>query len=289
MPRRARPGNRTGLTGRRGTASVATMSDTPTHPAAAPPATGIPDSAVRLRGLVRAFAGRRALGPLDLDVPAGRTLALVGPSGCGKSTLLRALVGLVAPDAGSIELLGTPLEARTLPGLRLRTGYVIQEGGLFPHLTAADNVGLLPRDRGWDAARIAARVRVLADLVQLPAALLARHPAELSGGQRQRVALMRALALDPDLLLLDEPLGALDPMIRARLREDLAGLFRALGKTVILVTHDLAEAAALGDAVLLLREGQVAQHGSWHDLVERPADDFVRAFVAAQAGIGAHA
>jgi osmoprotectant transport system ATP-binding protein len=257
------------------------MAPEPTSPAPGP--ADIPDSAVRMRGVARAFAGRRALGPLDLDVPSGRTLALLGPSGCGKSTLLRLLVGLVRPDTGAIEVLGTPLTTRTLPALRLRTGYVIQEGGLFPHLTASGNVALVARDLGWSGSRIAERLDALATLVHLPAELLARHPAELSGGQRQRVALMRALMLDPELLLLDEPLGALDPMIRARLQEELGELFRALGKTVILVTHDLAEAAALGDETVLLEDGRIAQRGAWKDLLERPASPFVSAFVAAQA------
>ena len=258
---------------------------TPATPhAPGPPGAGIPDSAVRLRGVLRAFAGRLALGPLDLDVPAGRTLALLGPSGCGKSTLLRLLVGLVRADAGAIDVFGTPLTAASLPALRLRTGYVIQEGGLFPHLTAADNIALVARDLGWDAPRITQRLNDLARLVHLPDELLGRYPGELSGGQRQRVALMRALLLDPELLLLDEPLGALDPMIRRRLQDELGELFQRLGKTVIFVTHDLAEAAALGDDTVLLRDGAIVQRGPWRDLVEHPADAFVREFVAAQAG-----
>jgi osmoprotectant transport system ATP-binding protein len=258
------------------------MSPPAAPPARSPGGAGIPDSAIRLAGVVRAFAGRRVLGPLDLEAPAGRTLVLLGPSGCGKSTLLRLLVGLAVPDAGTIELLGTPLAAATLPALRLRTGYVIQEGGLFPHLSAADNVALVAREQGWSRERITQRLNDLAELVHLPSEALARLPGELSGGQRQRVALMRALALDPELLLLDEPLGALDPMIRRRLRDDLGELFRRLGKTVLFVTHDLAEAAALGDEVVLLREGAIVQRGPWRDLVDRPADAFVREFVAAQ-------
>jgi osmoprotectant transport system ATP-binding protein len=259
------------------------MSPSSTPGAPDPTPSGIPDNAVRLEGVTRAFAGRRVLGPLDLEAATGRTLALLGPSGCGKSTLLRILIGLVPADGGRVEVLGTPLGAATLPALRLRMGYVIQEGGLFPHLTAADNVALVARERGWDRPRITARLEALAALVHLPLDLLGRFPAELSGGQRQRVALMRALALDPELLLLDEPLGALDPMIRASLQEELGELFRTLGKTVILVTHDLAEAAALGHTTVLLRDGVIAQQGPWRDLIERPADAFVRAFVAAQA------
>jgi osmoprotectant transport system ATP-binding protein len=181
-----------------------------------------------------------------------------------------------------VTILGVEQTAATLPGLRLRMGYVVQEGGLFPHLSAAGNVALVPRDQGWDEARIAPRLRELATLVRLDAGLLSQYPAQLSGGQRQRVALMRALVLDPDILLLDEPLGALDPMIRVELQDELGALFATLGKTVLLVTHDLAEAAALADDLVLLRDGRIVQRGSWSDLVERPADGFVRAFVAAQ-------
>jgi osmoprotectant transport system ATP-binding protein len=237
---------------------------------------------IRLAGVTRSYEGRRVLGPLDLDVPARSTLALVGPSGCGKSTLLRLVVGLLSPDAGTIEVAGTPLTPATKDRLRLGMGYVIQEGALFPHLTAADNVALIARDQGWPENRVAQRTEQLAQLAQFPRELLVRYPAQLSGGQRQRVALMRALVLDPAVLLFDEPLGALDPMIRAKLQDELAALFRTLAKTVLFVTHDLAEAAFVADEVVLMREGQVVQRGTVKDLVERPADPFVTEFVRAQ-------
>ena len=237
---------------------------------------------IRLLGVTRSYEGRRVLGPLTLDVPARRTLALVGPSGCGKSTLLRLVVGLLAPDEGSIEVDGTRVTAETRDRLRLGMGYVIQEGALFPHLTAADNVALLARDQRWSESAIAQRTDELARLAHFPQELLARYPAQLSGGQRQRVALMRALVLDPAILLFDEPLGALDPMIRAKLQDELAQLFRTLAKTVLFVTHDLAEASFVADEIALLREGRIVQRGTAQDLVERPAEPFVTEFVRAQ-------
>jgi len=237
---------------------------------------------ITLQGVTRSYDGRRVLGPLTLDVPARRTLALVGPSGCGKSTLLRLVVGLLSPDEGSIEVDGTRVTADTRDRLRLGMGYVIQEGALFPHLTAGENVALLARDQRRSESAIAQRVDELARLAHFPQELLARYPAQLSGGHRQRVALMRALVLDPKVLLFDEPLGALDPMIRAKLQDELAQLFRTLSKTVLFVTHDLAEAAFLTDEVVLLREGRIVQRGTARDLVERPAEPFVTEFVRAQ-------
>ncbi len=237
-----------------------------------------------LTNVTKAFAGRPALGPLTLDLPAGKTTVLIGPSGCGKSTLLRLLIGLVAPDSGFVTFDGTPVTAATARAVRLRTGYVIQDGGLFPHLTARGNVSLMARHLGWDRARTDARVAELAALTRFPIDGLDRHPQQLSGGQRQRVGLMRALMLDPAALLLDEPLGALDPLVRADLQTDLRDIFQTLGKTVVLVTHDLGEAAFFADRVALLRDGQIVQQGSPADLWRRPADPFVTRFVQAQRG-----
>jgi osmoprotectant transport system ATP-binding protein len=239
-----------------------------------------------LRDVSKAFAGRTALGPLSLEVPAGRTTALIGLSGCGKSTLLRMLIGLVEPDAGAVEFAGEPVTPATARGVRLRVGYVIQDGGLFPHLTARENVTLMARHLSRDRAATAARVTELADLTHFPGDGLDRFPHQLSGGQRQRVGLMRALMLDPDALLLDEPLGALDPLIRADLQTELRDIFRSLGKTVVLVTHDLTEAAYFAERVVLLRDGQVVQEGTLADLWHRPADPFVTRFVQAQRGPG---
>jgi len=194
---------------------------------------------------------------------------------------------LAAPDTGELLFDGAPITpARVLP-LRHRTGFVVQGGGLFPHLSARDNVTLLARHLGWAVERRDARVAELAELARLDRALLARHPAELSGGQCQRVALMRALMLDPDVLLLDEPLGALDPMIRSELQVDLRAAFATLGKTVVLVTHDLAEAAFFGGEVVLMNEGRVVQRGPLAQLVAAPADPFVTRFVQAQRSLRA--
>ena len=229
----------------------------------------------RLRG-VRKLWGAQLAVDVDLELPRGRTTVLLGPSGCGKSTLLRLCMGLLLPEAGEILFDGAPLDRSA----RRRIGYVIQDGGLFPHLTAAENVALAARDR--PRAAVDARLATLAELVQLPASLLQRYPLELSGGQRQRVSLMRALALDPEALLLDEPFGALDPIIRAELQQDLRRIAQSLKKTVVMVTHDLGDAGALADDVILLRAGRVVQRGALATLVRAPADPFVTQFIEAQ-------
>jgi osmoprotectant transport system ATP-binding protein len=235
-----------------------------------------------LRGVRKAFDGQAAVRDVTLDVPRGRTTVLLGPSGCGKSTLLRLMAGLLAPDAGEVIFDGVPLTAASARGLRQRIGFVVQDGGLFPHLTARGNVTLLARHLGHPRDGVERRLAELLELTRLPADLLDRYPVQLSGGQRQRVSLMRALLLDPPLLLLDEPLGALDPLIRSDLQADLRRIFRTLGKTVVLVTHDLGEAAFLGDDIVLLQEGRVVQRGPFADLTGRPADPFVTRFVNAQ-------
>jgi len=195
------------------------------------------------------------------------------------------MIGLLAPDSGAVMFDGESLAGADLPMVRRRMGYVIQEGGLFPHLTARRNVTLMARHLGWDPRRVDARVAELADLTHLALDALERYPVQLSGGQRQRVGLMRALMLDPEILLLDEPLGALDPMIRAELQDELREIFRALRKTVILVTHDMGEAGHLGDTIVLMRGGRIVQQGGLRDLVETPAEDFVRRFVHAQRSV----
>jgi osmoprotectant transport system ATP-binding protein len=231
-----------------------------------------------LRQVSKSYGETAALSPLDIDIAAGSTTVLIGSSGSGKSTLLRLLNRLIRPTTGA----GEPMTEANAPALRRRMGYVIQDGGLFPHLTARGNAALLARHLGWDRPRIDARLAELAALTHFPADGLARYPAELSGGQQQRVALMRALMLDPAVLLLDEPLGALDPMIRFELQTELRDIFRSLGKTVVLVTHDMGEAAYLGDTLVLLRAGRIVQQGSAADLVRAPADAFVARFVTAQ-------
>ncbi len=222
------------------------------------------------------------LAPLDLRVPRGNTLVLIGPSGCGKSTLLRLIAGLITPDSGCISFEGTFLTPASIRQARQRMGYVIQEGGLFPHLRVRDNVTVMAHYLRRDADWIETRLGELARLVHLPGALMTRFPAELSGGQRQRVSLMRALMLDPDLLLLDEPLAALDPMIRFRLQQELKGIFDQLGKTVVMVTHDIAEAAFFSQTLVLMREGHIVQTGSFRELAQTPAEPFVEQFIKAQ-------
>ncbi len=242
-----------------------------------------PGHVIELRGVSKAFNGVEVLHPTTLSLDRGVSV-LLGPSGSGKSTILRLLTGLSMPTSGEVRLWGQPVSPATLAGVRKRLGYVIQEGGLFPHLTSADNVALAARYFGWEESRVQARLAELCALTHFPAGGMTRYPAQLSGGQRQRVGLMRALMLGPELLLLDEPLGALDPMIRAELRADLLEIFRRLGQTVVLVTHDLAEAAFFADRVVLLRDGGVVQQGPMTDLLDRPADPFVTRFVGAQSG-----
>lgn len=226
-----------------------------------------------------------AVDDVSLRVEAGETVALIGPSGCGKSTLLKLAAGLVWPQQGSVIVADRTLAPGNVLEIRHRIGYVIQSGGLFPHMSAEDNVTLaarfLKKERQW----IEARVAELADLVQLPRDALERFPSNLSGGQRQRVSLMRALMLDPAVLLLDEPLGALDPMVRHGLQEDLRRLFERLGKSVLLVTHDMAEAAFFARNIVLMREGKIVQRGTYKDLIEAPAEQFVSDFVQAQRGL----
>jgi osmoprotectant transport system ATP-binding protein len=207
---------------------------------------------------------------------------LIGPSGCGKSTLLRLMIGLLWPDTGTVRFDGTLVNRDSVATIRPRMGYVIQDGGLFPHLTAGSNVTLMAGYMGWDRGRRQSRLQELAELTRFPMAGLERYPVQLSGGQRQRVSLMRALMLDPAVLLLDEPLGALDPLIRADLQTDLRRIFERLGKTVVLVTHDITEAAFFGGEIVLLREGRIVQRGRMEDLVGDPAEPFVTQFIRAQ-------
>jgi osmoprotectant transport system ATP-binding protein len=237
-----------------------------------------------LQDVSKRFGSTQALHPLSLRLATGRTSVLLGPSGCGKSTLVRLLNGLLHPDSGRVLFDGQPLpsEEGALLAVRRRVGYALQGGGLFPHLTGEENVTLMARHLRWDAARTRERLAALVELTRFPGDALARYPAQLSGGQRQRVALMRALMLDPDVLLLDEPLGALDPLVRHELQGDLRAIFARLRKTVVLVTHDLAEAGFLGDDILLMRDGRVVQQGSIADLEVRPADPFVTRFIQAQ-------
>ena len=238
-----------------------------------------------LKGISKTYGQNIVVHPLDLNLQAEKTYVLLGPSGCGKSTLLRLMIGLIPADTGAAFIDDQEVTRQNVLDLRRKVGYVIQDGGLFPHLTAAQNTALTARYLGWENRRIEDRIRELSALTHFPADGLNRYPAQLSGGQRQRVGLMRALMLDPAVLLLDEPLGALDPLVRCELQDDLRKIFRSLRKTVVIVTHDLHEAAFFADEVIVLRAGHVLQRGTIDQLVHSPADPFVTQFINAQRSV----
>jgi osmoprotectant transport system ATP-binding protein len=237
---------------------------------------------LELIDVAKSFGTAQVLQPTTVRFQRGRTTVMIGPSGCGKSTLLRIIIGLIEPDQGQVLIGGQRLTAANVMQLRRQIGYVIQDGGLFPHLSAVDNVGLLARHLGWSKPQIRQRAAELAELTRLPDDALDKYPAQLSGGQRQRLGIMRALMLDPELILLDEPMGALDPLVRYDLQEDLRKIFQSLGKTVVMVTHDMGEAGFFGDRVLLLGAGRIVQDGTLEELLESPADEFVERFITAQ-------
>lgn len=237
---------------------------------------------LELINVSKSYNGHVVLQPTSLVIEPGKTTVLIGPSGCGKSTVLRIIVGLVVPDAGTVKLDGVELTSASAMQLRTKMGYVIQDGGLFPHLTARDNVAIMASHLGWEAQKMKTRVEELAGLVRLPIELVDRYPSQMSGGQRQRVGIMRALMLDPDVILLDEPMGALDPLVRADLQQDLRDIFQRLNKVVVMVTHDMGEAGFFGNNVLLLGDGRIVQQGTIEEMIRSPADDFVRRFISAQ-------
>jgi osmoprotectant transport system ATP-binding protein len=224
--------------------------------------------------------GEPAVDRLSLTVPAGEICVLVGPSGGGKTTALKLVNRLIPLTGGDIRIDGTSVNDQDVTQLRRGIGYVIQNIGLFPHMTVGDNVATVPRLLGWKRRQIEERVAELLELVGLEQDDAKRYPAELSGGQRQRVGLARALAADPPLLLMDEPFGALDPITRLRLQTELKRLHREVAKTVIFVTHDIDEAISMGDRIAILREGGIlAQYDTPDAILQRPADDFVATFI----------
>jgi osmoprotectant transport system ATP-binding protein len=228
------------------------------------------------------YPGREelAVDELSLDIPGGSFCVLVGPSGGGKTTALKMVNRLVSYDSGDIRIDGRSVRDLPVVELRRGIGYVIQQVGLFPHMTVGDNVATVPRLLGWERARTAARVAELLELVGLEPGDAGRYPAQLSGGQRQRVGLARALAADPPVLLMDEPFGALDPITRARLQQELRRLHREVAKTVIFVTHDIDEAITMGDRIAILREGgKLAQYDTPDAILAHPADAFVDQFI----------
>jgi osmoprotectant transport system ATP-binding protein len=235
-----------------------------------------------LQNIYKTFEGRLVLTDVDLTVPKGATHALIGSSGSGKTTLLRVTLGLIPFDKGYVKINEQALLSFSPVEWADRIGYVPQDGGLFPHISGFENVCLIAKLRGWNKQKIESRVEELRKLVGLEAPMLGRFPFELSGGQQQRVAIMRAAMMDPAVMLLDEPMAALDPLIRRSLQQELKSIFQRLDKTVLLVTHDLGEAVFLAEQITLLHEGRIVQTGTYRDLLLNPADPFVTAFINAQ-------
>lgn len=241
---------------------------------------------IRLEGIEVAYDGVQVLKEISTIIPRGSTTAVVGPSGCGKTTFLKLINGLVRPKKGVLLLEGKPLDYPQILQIRRGMGYVMQESGLFPHLNVETNISLLAQLEGWPQEKISRRVEALMHLVNLPdSALLKRSPRSLSGGQRQRIALARALMLDPPILLMDEPFSALDPVVRRELQQEFLRLKSAIHRTILLVTHDFAEAYRLGDRILLLNEGRIEQEDAPGDFVQRPATPLAAAFIASARGI----
>jgi len=247
------------------------------------PAADISGAEITLDSVVKRYPGQKvaAVDSLSLTVPAGEIVMFVGPSGCGKTTSLKMINRLIEPTSGTIRIGGDDIRAKSEDELRRGIGYVIQGGSLFPHMTVAKNIAIVPKMLGWPAARIAERVDELLDLVGLdPARYRSRYPRELSGGQQQRVGVARGLAADPPVILMDEPFGAVDPITRQRLQDELLSIQRELRKTIVMVTHDIDEAVKLGDRVLILQEGaQIAQYDTPERILAAPANDFVDDFV----------
>jgi osmoprotectant transport system ATP-binding protein len=240
---------------------------------------------LELQNISKTFEGRLVLADVNLMVPKGATHALIGSSGSGKTTLLRITLGLIPFDKGYVKINDQALLSFTPVEWADRIGYVPQDGGLFPHISAKNNIALIAKLRGWRRSRIDDRVEELRKLVDLDPEILSRFPREMSGGQKQRVSIMRAAMMDPAVMLLDEPMAALDPLIRRSLQQELKSIFQRLGKTVLLVTHDLGEAVYLAEQITLLHEGRVVQAGSYRDLLLQPASPFVSQFINAQRSV----
>jgi osmoprotectant transport system ATP-binding protein len=238
---------------------------------------------IELEEVVKRYPGQKApaVNALSLTIPAGKMVMFVGPSGCGKTTSLKMINRLIEPTSGVIRIAGEDIRGKSVDELRRRIGYVIQGGSLFPHMTVARNIEIVPRMLGWNKKRIAERVDELLDLVGLdPDRYRNRYPRELSGGQQQRVGVARGLAADPPVILMDEPFGAVDPITRQRLQDELLSIQRELHKTIVIVTHDIDEAIKLGDRVLILQEGaRIAQYDTPEAILAAPANDFVDDFV----------
>ena len=237
---------------------------------------------LELQNIYKTFEDRIVLTDVNLVVPKGATHALIGSSGSGKTTLLRITLGLIPFDKGYVKINDQALLSFTQVEWADRIGYVPQDGGLFPHISGRNNVALVAKLRGWSKSRIDDRVEELRKVVDLYPEILTRFPREMSGGQKQRVSIMRAAMMDPAVMLLDEPMAALDPLIRSSLQSELKSIFQRLGKTVLLVTHDLGEAVFLADQITMLHEGKIMQSGTYRDLLRHPANPFVTQFINAQ-------
>lgn len=234
---------------------------------------------IEIQNLTKQFASHTAVDDVSLSVGRGETLVLLGTSGCGKTTTLKMINRLIEPTTGSIRVDGVDVRQQNGPELRRRIGYVIQDGGLFPHYTVAEAIATVPKLLTWEVSQIEQRTRELLEKLQLPQNLLARYPAELSGGQRQRVGLARSLAARPPVVLMDEPFGALDPFTRRHVRRELFGLNELKETTVVLVTHDVGEALELADRIVLMDKGRIVQIGPPDELRQQPANAFVKDFM----------
>jgi osmoprotectant transport system ATP-binding protein len=237
---------------------------------------------LELQNISKTFEDRIVLADVSLLVPKGATHALIGSSGSGKTTLLRITLGLIPFDRGYVKINDQALLSFTQVEWADRIGYVPQDGGLFPHISGKNNVALVAKLRGWRKDRIDGRVEELRRIVDLDPEILTRFPREMSGGQKQRVSIMRAAMMDPAVMLLDEPMAALDPLIRRSVQQELKSIFQRLDKTVLLVTHDLGEAVFLAEQLTMLHEGRVVQSGTYRDLLLTPANPFVSQFINAQ-------
>ena len=243
------------------------------------------EAMISMREVTKTFPGSAspAVSSLSLDVPAGETLVLVGPSGCGKTTTMKMINRLVEPTSGTILVAGTDVTKQDVVELRRGIGYVIQSIGLMPHRRVDENIATVPKLLGWDAARTRARVEELAEMLDLDRDLIGRYPNELSGGQRQRVGVARALAADPPVMLMDEPFGAVDPIVRERLQDQFLSIQAELRKTIVFVTHDVDEALKMADRIAILnRGGIVEQLAPPAEILRAPANDFVRRFIGGE-------
>jgi osmoprotectant transport system ATP-binding protein len=242
---------------------------------------------ISLRNVTKRFgSGAVAVEDLSLEIDEGETVVLVGPSGCGKTTTMRMINRLIEPSSGTIEVAGADVMKQDPVELRRGIGYVIQSVGLMPHRTVSENIATVPRLVGWDDKRIKARIAELVETFDLDAELLGRYPSELSGGQRQRVGVARALAADPPVMLMDEPFGAVDPIVRERLQDQFLAIQKRLRKTIVFVTHDIDEAIKMADRIAILnRGGKVEQYASPKDILRAPANDFVKQFVGIERGL----